>query len=79
MLALVRVVSSKALILLSIPTWGVGYLPHVMTKSKRDENFFGLIWLVRSPIRRALKMFKIAKIGQDLHPKRSRKRRSFDL
>ncbi len=35
---------SKLLTLLSIPTWGVWYLPHVMTKLKRDETLVGLIW-----------------------------------
>jgi hypothetical protein len=30
--------------MLGIPTWGVGYPPHVMTKLMRDENFTGLIW-----------------------------------
>jgi hypothetical protein len=44
MSTLVRVVSFKLFILLGIPTWGVGYLPHVMTKLKKDENFAGLIW-----------------------------------
>jgi len=39
-----RVTSFKLLTLLSIPTWGVRYPPHVMTKLKRDENFAGLIW-----------------------------------
>jgi hypothetical protein len=41
---LVRVTSSKVLSLLGIPTWGVGYPPHVMTKLKRDENSANLIW-----------------------------------
>ncbi len=41
---LLRVASSKVLIMLGIPTWGVGYPPHVMTKLMRDENFTGLIW-----------------------------------
>jgi hypothetical protein len=41
---LVRVTSFKLLTLLGIPTWGVGYLPHVMTKLKRDENLASLIW-----------------------------------
>jgi hypothetical protein len=41
---LVKVVFLKLLTLLSIPTWGVGYLPHVITKLKRDENFASLIW-----------------------------------
>ncbi len=39
-----RVASSKVLILLGIPTWGVGYPPHVMTKLTKDENFISLIW-----------------------------------
>jgi hypothetical protein len=41
---LVRVASSKVFTLLGIPTWGVGYPLHVMTKLKRDENFASLIW-----------------------------------
>jgi hypothetical protein len=41
---LVRVVVSKLLTLSCIPTWGVGYSPHVMTKIKRDENLVGLNW-----------------------------------
>jgi hypothetical protein len=41
---LVRVVASKLLTLLCIPTWGVGYSLHVMTKLKRDENLVVLIW-----------------------------------
>ncbi len=40
---LVRVTSFKLLILSGIPTWGVGYRPHVMTKLKRDENLANLI------------------------------------
>jgi hypothetical protein len=35
---------SKLLTLFNIPTWGVGYLPHVMTKLKRDENLVAFIW-----------------------------------
>jgi hypothetical protein len=40
-----------------------------------------LVWfeLVGCLMQRALEMFGIAKIGQDFHPKRSVKRRSFDL
>ncbi len=41
---LVKNVFFKLLILLSIPTWGVRYLSHVMTKLKRNENLVGLIW-----------------------------------
>jgi hypothetical protein len=42
---LVRVVFfSKLLTLFNIPTWGVGYLPHLMTKLKRDENLVAFIW-----------------------------------
>jgi hypothetical protein len=44
MATLVKVAFFKLLILLSIPTWCVRYLPHVMTKLKRDENLAGLIW-----------------------------------
>jgi hypothetical protein len=43
MLTLVRVISFKLFTLLGILTWGVGYLPHVMTKLNRDENLVGLI------------------------------------
>ncbi len=42
---MVKVASFKLLILLGIPTWGVGYPPHVMTKLKRDKNLVGLIWV----------------------------------
>jgi hypothetical protein len=41
---LVRVLFFNLLALLSKPTWGMGYLPHVMTKLKRDETLVGLIW-----------------------------------
>jgi hypothetical protein len=41
---LVKVVFFKLLTLLSIPTWGVGSLSHVMTKLKRDDNLASLIW-----------------------------------
>jgi hypothetical protein len=40
---LLRVASSKVLTLLGIPTWGVGYPPHVMTKLIKAKNFTGLI------------------------------------
>jgi hypothetical protein len=43
MLTLVKVASFKLFTLFSIPTWGVGYPPHVMTKLKRDENLASLI------------------------------------
>jgi hypothetical protein len=55
MLTLVRVVSFKLLILLGIPTWGVGYPPHVMTWLKRDENFAGLIWASKVSYAKGLK------------------------
>jgi hypothetical protein len=42
---LVKVASFKLFTLLNIPKWGVGYLPHVITKLKRDENLAGLIWV----------------------------------
>jgi hypothetical protein len=44
---LVRVTSSKVFTLLGIPTWGVEYPPHVMTKLMKDENFIGLIWATK--------------------------------
>jgi hypothetical protein len=40
----VKVVFVKLFILLSIPTWGVRYLPQVLTKLKKDENLANLIW-----------------------------------
>ncbi len=55
------------------------HLPYLMTKLKRDENLVGLIWASKVSYQKALKMFGIAKIRQDLHLKRSVKRRSFDL
>jgi hypothetical protein len=57
----------------------VGYPPHVMTKLKRDENLVGLIWVNKVSYAKGLKDFGIGKIGQDFHPKRNVKRRSFDL
>ncbi len=45
MLTLVRVTTSKLFTLFCIPTWGVRYLPHVMTKLKRDEKLVSLIWV----------------------------------
>jgi hypothetical protein len=42
---LLRVASFKLFTLLGIPTWGVGYPPHVMTKLKKDENLASLIWV----------------------------------
>jgi hypothetical protein len=41
---LVKVTSFTLFILLGLRTWGVGFLPHVMTKLKRDENLVDLIW-----------------------------------
>jgi hypothetical protein len=64
---LVRVASSKLLILLNIRCQV--HPPHVMPRLKRDENFASLIWVSKVFYARALKMFGIAKIGQDLHPK----------
>jgi hypothetical protein len=52
---LVKVASSKVLTLLSIPTWGVGYPPHIMTKLKRDENFVNLIWAHKVSYAKGLK------------------------
>ncbi len=66
-LTLVRVVSSKLLILLSIRCGA--HPPHVMPKLKRDENFTNLIWASKVYYARALEMFGITKIGQDFHPK----------
>jgi hypothetical protein len=55
MLTLVRVATSKLLTLLCIPTWGVGYAPHVMTKIKRDENLVNLIWASKVSYAKGLK------------------------
>jgi len=57
----------------------VGYLPHVMTKLKRDANLIDLLGLIRSLTQRALKMFGIVKIEHNLHPKNNEKRKSLDL
>jgi hypothetical protein len=76
----VRVTFSKLFTLLNILTWGVGsILPHVMIKLKSDENFVSLIWPSKVSYAMGLGDVLIAKFGQDLHPKRSVKRRSFDL
>ncbi len=64
---LVRVDSSKLLILLSIQCGA--HPPYVMLKVKRDENFASLIWASKVYYAWALKMFGITKIGQDLHSK----------
>ncbi len=69
---LVRANSSKLLILLNI--WCGAHLPHVMPKLKRDENFARLIWAIKVYYARALEMFGITKIGEDLHPKGTWKR-----
>jgi hypothetical protein len=45
MLTLVRGTTSKLFPLFCIPTWGVRYPPHVMTKLKRDEKLVSLIWV----------------------------------
>jgi hypothetical protein len=52
---LVKVTSFKLFILLGIPTWGMGYLPHIMTKLQRDENFAGLIWASKGSYAKGLR------------------------
>jgi hypothetical protein len=52
---LVKVVASKLLTLLCIPTWGLGYSPFVMTKLKRDENLVDLIWASKVSYAKGLK------------------------
>jgi len=64
---LARVISSKLLIVLNIRC-GVHSLD-VMPKFKRDENFGDLIWTNKVFYARALEMFRIAKMEQDLHLK----------
>jgi hypothetical protein len=55
-----KVASSKLFILLNIRC-GV-HPPHVIPKSKRDENFARLVWTNKVFYARALKMFGIAKL-----------------
>jgi hypothetical protein len=75
----IRVASFKLLILLSIPTWGVGYPPHVMTKLKRDENFAGLIWASNVSYAKGLKDVWYSQNLIRSSSERSVKRRSFDM
>jgi hypothetical protein len=42
----------------------VGYLPHVVTKLKRDENLAGLIWASKGSLQGTLEMFWIGKLDK---------------
>jgi hypothetical protein len=62
--------SSKLLILLGIPTWGVGSTPpNVMTKLKKDNDFVDLIQASKVSYTKGLKMFKIVEMDEIFNQK----------
>ncbi len=62
---MVKLASSKLLVLLGIPTWGVGSrLPNVMTKLEKDNDLVDLIQASKIFYTKGLRMFRIIEMDK---------------